>query len=121
MADLDDVRRIAESLPGTSVGTDERGQLRLWVEGRAFVGTWRERVHPKKPKVPRPEVLTMSISDLQEKEFPLASDSRKLFTEPHYDGYATVLVRLSEIGVEELTELLTDAWRTRAPEQLPGS
>jgi hypothetical protein len=29
-----------------------------------------------------------------------------------------VLVRLDAIGVEELTELLTDAWRVQAPRAL---
>ena len=40
------------------------------------------------------------------------------FTEPHYDGYLAVLVRLAAIGVDELEELITDAWRSRAPRAL---
>lgn len=32
-------------------------------------------------------------------------------TEPHYDGYAAVLVRLAAVRVPELRELLTEAWR----------
>jgi len=40
------------------------------------------------------------------------------FTTPHFDGYPAVLVRLAEIGVPELEELLTDAWLAQAPKSL---
>ena len=39
------------------------------------------------------------------------------FTTPHFDGHPSVLVRasrLGEIDVEELTELVQDAWLSRA-------
>ncbi|MCU1698281.1 MAG: hypothetical protein JWR34_4344 [Mycobacterium sp.] len=39
------------------------------------------------------------------------------FNTPHFD-YASVLVRLAEIGVPELTELVTDAWMVQAPKTL---
>ncbi len=40
------------------------------------------------------------------------------FTEPHYDGYRAVLVRLAAIEERELAELLTDAWLCTAPPAL---
>ena len=39
-------------------------------------------------------------------------------TTPHFDGYPVVLVRLDRIDVDELGELLTDAWHDRAPVRL---
>ncbi len=39
------------------------------------------------------------------------------FTTPHFDGHPSVLVRASRIGeltVEELTEVIQDAWLSRA-------
>lgn len=48
----------------------------------------------------------------------IAADPDKFFTEPHYNGFPTVLVRLTRFGVEELTELITDAWRIQAPKAL---
>ena len=48
----------------------------------------------------------------------LASDGEIFFTTPHYDGYPTVLVHLEAIGVEELTELITDSWLIKAPPKL---
>jgi hypothetical protein len=43
------------------------------------------------------------------------------FTTPHFDGYAAVLVRLERIPLDELRELIVDAWLTRAPKRLAGS
>jgi hypothetical protein len=40
------------------------------------------------------------------------------FTTPHFDGYPMVLVRLAEIRVPELTELITEAWLAQAPKTL---
>jgi hypothetical protein len=121
MADLDDVRRIALALPGASEGRNGE-QVGFSVENKGkwkgFAWTWLERVEPKKPRVPRPDVLAVRVVDLDDKEALLASDERALFTEPHYNGFPAVLIRLPEIAVEELAELLTDAWRIQAPAAL---
>ena len=45
-------------------------------------------------------------------------DPAVFFTEPHYNGYPAILVRLPAIGTDLLAVLLTDAWRTRAPKRL---
>jgi hypothetical protein len=37
---------------------------------------------------------------------------------PHYNGFPAVLVRLAVVDDAELMELLTDAWRCRAPKRL---
>jgi hypothetical protein len=54
----------------------------------------------------------------------LAADPEVVFTTPHFDGYPAVLVRLDDIGLADLEELVVDAWRTRASkrqrEQLDG-
>jgi hypothetical protein len=118
VATQDDVRRIAFSLPevvedGTSYSVTNKGKPKriAWV--------WRERVHPKKSRVLNPAVLAVQVADLDEKEMLLASDDgSKIFTEPHYNGYAAVLIRLEAIDVDELTELITDAWRCQAPAAL---
>jgi hypothetical protein len=68
--------------------------------------------------VPRPEVLAIRVGNAGEKQALLESDSEKFFTEPHYNGYPAVLVRLAAVDVDELRELLTDAWRCQAPKAL---
>ena len=40
------------------------------------------------------------------------------FTTPGYDGWPLIMLRLAEVDVERLFELVTDAWRMRAPREL---
>ncbi len=40
------------------------------------------------------------------------------FTTPGYDGWPLVMLRLAEVDGERLAELVSDAWRMRAPEAL---
>ena len=61
------------------------------------------------------------VANQQEKEMLLASDQAKFFTEPHYNGFPAVLVRLPVIGAGELAELIMDAWRCQAPRALVDS
>ncbi len=116
MADQADVRRIALSLPGTSAGEDG---LRFGVENggrqKGFAWAWNERVTPKRRRVPRSDVLAVRVANQSEKELLLASDDEKFFTEPHYNGFPAVLIRLLAIEVDELEELIIDAWRVHAP------
>ena len=112
MADQEDVRRIALSLPDT-VADEDRFGFSVLHRGkrRGIAWVWLERVEPKKPRVPRADVLAVRVANSAEKETLLAADPEKFFTEPHYNGYPAVLVRLQAVGEDELTELLTDAWR----------
>ena len=75
MADQDDVRRIALALPDTSEAED-RFAFSVANKGKekGFVWAWNERVHPKKPRVPRADVLAVRVHDRVEKRALLASD-----------------------------------------------
>jgi len=119
MADQADVRRIALSLPEVVEGEDHfafsvpnRGKQK----GIAWV--WYERVQPKKPRVANPEVLAVRVASEGDKQDLLAADPGKFFTEPHYNGFPAILVRLAAVDEDELRELLTDAWRCQAPKAL---
>jgi hypothetical protein len=122
VADQNDVRRIALALPETS---EAEGHFAFSVRNKGkqkgFVWAWNERVEPKKPRVPRSDVVAIRVTDRLDKEALLASDDEKFFTEPHYDGFPAVLVRLPLIGVDELEELIVDAWRCQAPRPLADS
>jgi len=119
MASQDDVRRIALSLPGAREG---KGHFAFSVpdkgKDKGFAWVWRERVHPKKARVPQPEVLAVRVADQTQKEMLIAAAPDTYFTEPHYNGFPAVLVRLAAIGVDELEALLMDAWRCQAPRAL---
>jgi hypothetical protein len=118
MVDLEEVRQMALALPETNAGFHETGQFFAEVGGKGFAWTWMERVTPKKPRVPCLEALAIRVANLKEKEGLLALDDRAFFTEPHYNGYPAILVRLPEVAPEELRNLLTDAWRAKAPKRL---
>jgi hypothetical protein len=119
MATQADVRRIALSLPGTE---EERGRFAFSVRNKdklkGFVWVWLERIAPKKARVPQPKVLAVRTASLDDKEFLLGLDSAKFFTEPHYNGYPAVLVRLPAVTVRELRPIIEEAWRCQAPKQL---
>lgn len=122
MADQQDVRRIALSLPGTQE-SDEHFGFSVLHKGKqkGFVWAWNERVEPKKPRIPNPEVVAIRVASRFDKEALLSADQEKFFTEPHYNGFPAVLVRLPAIDVAELEELIIDAWRCQAPRDLVSS
>ncbi len=118
MATHDDVRRILAGLPDTTFEVEESGRVAGGVAGKGICWTWMERVDPKKPKVPNLGVLAVRVDGQETKEELLAAEPDVFFTEPHYNGYPAVLVRLDLIEVDELAELLTDGWRRQAPRRL---
>ena len=115
MATQEDVRRIALGLPEA---TEEPDDFRFLVGGKAFAWPWLERIDPKRARVPNRDVLAVRIAHESEKETLIEIDPAVFFTEPHYNGYPAILVRLPAIGTDLLAVLLTDAWRTRAPRRL---
>jgi len=122
MADREDVHRIALALPGPSEGEDHFA-FSVLNKGKqkGFVWAWNERVAPKKARVPHAGVVAVRVADQHEKEALLASGEEKFFTEPHYNGFPAVLVRLPLIDVAELEELIADAWRCQASRALAGA
>ena len=68
--------------------------------------------------MPNPKVLAVRVANLNEKNLMIAAEPAKFFTEPHYNGYPAVLVRLAEVSAKELRPLLVEAWRCIAPTAL---
>jgi len=115
MATHDDVRRIVSQLPGAQEG-DGRFGFSVQIKGKwkGFCWTWMERVTLKKPKVENPGVLAIIVRNLTEKDILNDSDPEKFATDPHYNGFPAVLVRLDKIQLDELEDLLIEAWRVKA-------
>jgi len=119
MATQADVRRIALSLPETEEGKDRFGFSVLNKgKSKGFAWVWMERTDPKKPRVANPGVLAVRVANNAQKDLIIASDSTKFFTEPHYNGFPAVLVRLKAVTVADLKLLLAEAWRCQAPAAL---
>ena len=115
MADLNDVQRIALSLPET-IMDDDRIAFSVTNKGKrkGIAWVWMERVHPKQARVPNLSVLAIRVRNLAEKDMLLAARPGTLFTEPHYNGFPAVLARLGAIDVDELEGLIRNAWRCQA-------
>jgi hypothetical protein len=119
MATQADVRRIALSLPETEEGKDRFGFSVLNKgKSKGFAWVWMERIDPRKPRVANPGVIAVRVANNAQKDLIIASDSKKFFTEPHYNGFPAVLVRLKAVTVPDLKVLLAEAWRCQAPAAL---
>ena len=117
MADADDVRRIALALPDV-VEIDSDG-FDFRVAGHGFVWSYPER-KPGEPRRIRTDIAVLYVGDEAEKQALLLGEPGLFFTTSGYKDWPLVMLRLAEVDVERLTELVTDAWRMRAPQQLAG-
>ena len=115
MADEDDVRRLALALPHVEEIDSDGFDFR--VGGKGFVWSYPER-QPGKPRVIRTDIAVLFVGDEAEKQALLLGEPRLFFTEPGYNGWPLVMLRLPEVDADRLAELVTDAWRMRAPAPL---
>ena len=123
MATWDDVRRIALALPEATESTS-RGTAAWRVRDKHFVwerplrGTDRKALGDAAPDGP---ILGVRVEHLGVKEALLNSDPQVFFTTPHFDGYPAVLVLLERVALDELEELIVEAWLDRAPKRLAAA
>jgi hypothetical protein len=117
MATWADVSRVVETLPDTAEvkPRDWRVRKKLMV--------WERPLRPSDYEAlgddaPDGDIVGARVADEGVKFALIADQPDVYFATPHFDGYASVLVRLAEIGVPELTELVTDAWMVQAPKTL---
>ncbi|MGH3152594.1 MAG: MmcQ/YjbR family DNA-binding protein [Streptosporangiaceae bacterium] len=115
MADADDVRRLALALPHVEEIDSDGFDFR--VGGKGFVWSYPER-EPGQRRVIRTDIAVLYVGDEAEKQALLLGEPEIFFTTPGYDGWPLIMLRLPEVDVERLTELVTDAWRMRAPREL---
>ncbi len=120
MAGWEDVRRLALALPETSERTSH-GNAAWRVRDKLFV--WERPLRPADLRAlgdaaPGGPILGARVEHVGAKEALLADDPSVYFTTPHFDGYPAILVRLDEIGPEELEEVIVEAWLVQAPRRL---
>jgi hypothetical protein len=120
MASWDDVRRIALALPESSERAS-RGLLQWRVRDKLFA--WERPLRRKEiaglgGRAPQGPILAARVEHVGAKEALLADDPEVYFTTSHFDGYPAILARLERIAMEDLGELLAEAWLARAPEPL---
>jgi hypothetical protein len=117
VATWDDVGRIVGELPETTEASPRTWRL------RKKLIAWERPLRKADYEAlgddaPDGDILGARVPDEGAKFALIADDPSVYFTTPHFDGYPAVLVRLAEIGVPELTELITEAWLAQAPKTL---
>ena len=115
MADAKDVRRLALALPHVEEIDSDGFDFR--VGGKGFVWSYPER-KPGQRRVIRTDIAVLYVGDEAEKQALLLGEPGTFFTTPGYDGWPLIMLRLPEVDMERLAELVTDAWRMRAPREL---
>ena len=120
MASWDDVRRIALGLP-EAVEQDLHGLMSWRVHDKLFV--WERPLRKSdlaalRDAAPEGPIMGARVEHVGAKEALLADDSAVFFTTPHFDGYPAVLVLIEEIELDELEEVIVDAWLARAPKRV---
>ena len=120
MATWDDVRRIALALPETSERLSH-GHPSWRVKDKGFV--WdrplrKSDLEALGESAPSGPILGARVEHLVAKEALLADNPDVFFTTPHFDGYPAVLVQLDGISLDDLNEVIVEAWLVRAPQRL---
>ena len=117
MASWKDVARLVAGLPETAEPTPRNWRVRkkMIVWERPLRKADYEALGADAPDG---DILGARVADEGVKFALIADDPAVYFTTPHFDGYPAVLVRLAEIRVPELTELVTEAWLAQAPKTL---
>ena len=106
MTTWEDVVRLASALPEVEAATWYRTPA-LKVAGKGFARLRTEA-----------EGGLVVMCGLDEKAALLESGDAAFFTTPHYDGHGSIIVDLERVDVDQLRELLEEAWRRKAPPRL---
>jgi hypothetical protein len=126
-ATADDVDRIATSLPevelGISWGDRPTYKVPKGEKGKGFLlhrAPHKTAVDPETGEM-YDDLLVIHTPTLEAKQELVDDERLPFFTIDHFKGFKAVLVqqsRLGEIDVDELEEIITDAWAARAPKRL---
>lgn len=122
-AHADDVDAICRALPEVELGTSWGDRPTYLVRGKGFLlyrMPHKTAVDPETGEM-FDDLLVINVPDAAEKQALVDDPRLPFFTIDHFRGYNAVLVqqsRLGEIELDELTEIITEAWATRAPKSL---
>jgi hypothetical protein len=115
----EDVHALARAMPFTTVVTTPSGHPVYQVGQKSFVFFRSPRKDATDPETGEryDDVVVFWVAGEAEKQGLVQDPATPFFTTAHFDGHPSVLLRLSRIGeltVDELREVVEDAWLARA-------
>jgi hypothetical protein len=117
-ARVEDVHELALAMPHVTVVHGSQGNAVYQVGGRSFVFFRTPRPDARDGDGQKlPDVIVLWVGSEADKQSLVQDPTTPFFTTPHFDGHDSVLVqasRLDEISVQELTEVVQDAWLAQA-------
>lgn len=123
----DDIAEICTSLPevefGTSWGDRPTYKVPKGEKGRGFLlyrMPHKTAIDPETGEMYDDLLVIVTPTEIEKMQL-VEDPESPFFTIDHFRGYNAVLVqesRLGELDVDELREIITDAWLTRAPKKL---
>jgi hypothetical protein len=118
-ARIADVHRIAAGMPHATVydGTKENPVYQVGQKSFVFFRNPRPDAFDPATGERYDDVIVIWVASEGDKQALVQDPDSPYFTTKHFDGHPSVLVRGSRIGeidVDELTELIQDAWLSRA-------
>jgi hypothetical protein len=119
MTTMDDLDELALALPETTKEVSADGRPTYSAHGKMFICHRSQRADAVDPESGEQldDALIFRVESLEVKEILLADDRGIMFTTPHFNGYAAVLLRipsLARLDRDELEDMVVEAWLTRA-------
>ena len=118
-ARVEDVHQLAMGMPHVTVWRGPQGNPIYQVGGKSFVFFRTPRPDATDPETGEryPDVIVFWVPSESDKQAWVQDEASPFFTTSHFDGHPSVLLRASRVGeltVQELTEVVQDAWLSRA-------
>jgi hypothetical protein len=118
-ARVEDVHDLATRMPHVTVLQGPRGNPIYQVGGKSFIFFRNPRPDAVDPGTGEryADVIMFWVPSESDKQALVQDHASPFFTTAHFDGHPSVLVRgsrIGEISVLELTEVVQDAWLSRA-------
>jgi hypothetical protein len=118
-ARIEDVHELAMNMPHVTVIYGGHGNPVYQVGGKSFIFFRNPRPDATDPDTGEryPDVIVFWVESEADKLALIQDEDSPFFTTPHFDGHLSVLIRgtrIGELSLQELTEVVQDAWLSRA-------
>jgi hypothetical protein len=118
-ARAEDIHELAGGMPGAARVHGSQGNPVYQVGGKSFIFFRNPRPDAVDPGTGEryADVIVFWVPSEADKQALVQDPSSPFFTTPHFDGHPSVLLRACRVGeltVAELTEVIQDAWLSRA-------